>query len=74
MDELTAMVFRYLDAAKSNGYFKPGEALYNMPAHELAMDLIMYAQGCEDKTVEEIQPIVEIWLSTNSDYFNPPDH
>lgn len=47
-----------LDSAIENGYFQ----ILEWPAEDIALDLIAFADDCNDCTVEELIPHILIWL------------
>lgn len=49
-----------LDSAIENGYFQ----ILEWPVKDIALDLIAYAEDCEDCSVDELVPHIWNWLDT----------
>lgn len=55
-------VFRDLESAYVNGYFKPDEQLYGCSPDEIAYDMTCYSEQFEGTRPETLTPYVRDWL------------
>lgn len=59
---LRKIVRRDLECAKDNGYFDLGECLHGASAHDIANDMICYAEHHEGCRPERLVPHIVAWL------------
>jgi hypothetical protein len=60
-DPRRKLVFDNLDAALEGGQFEPGNCLDGMSPDEIAYDMTMYAEGCENYRPEDLALYVHEW-------------
>jgi hypothetical protein len=56
------IVFSNLDSAKEGGQFEPGEYLDGATAEDIAHDLVLYAEDCEQFESKDLVQYVMEWL------------
>jgi hypothetical protein len=60
------IVFDNLDSAKENGAFESGEELDGATAEEIAEDMVVYADDCDEFTTEQVLPHIKEWIKANA--------
>lgn len=59
------IVVNNLDSALAGGHFRRDGWLYNVTALDIALDLKLYAEDCEDCKPADLLPYVREWLRLN---------